>query len=233
MEAPASNDVEPHISLSHPSTIVIVGPSGCGKTTLVANILSDIYSIEPPPERIIYFYSIFQPYFRTIFEQTKASRNVDIIFTEGIDESIMQIANAKNIPSLVIFDDLFREANNSEFVSKLFCVGSHHLNMSIILIQQNLFPRGKFSVDILRNTHYLILFGQPADKTSLHILASRLEPNNQKFLLQLFDEVLDKKFGYLIIDFRSPVKQLKYRTGIGKDLGFCYSIKDKQKNKTK
>jgi len=51
-------------------------------------------------------------------------------------------------PKLVIIDDLMRESSSSEVIVDLFTKGSHHKNLSIILISQNLFHQGRGQRDI-------------------------------------------------------------------------------------
>jgi hypothetical protein len=38
-----------------------------------------------------------------------------------------------------------------------------HRNASVILLLQNMFPKGKFNTDISRNAQYLALFRSPSD----------------------------------------------------------------------
>ena len=52
----------------HPSTILLSGPSKSGKTTLLSKILfyCDKGLVQPPPDRIIYCYSVWQKAFEEI-----------------------------------------------------------------------------------------------------------------------------------------------------------------------
>ena len=83
--------------------------------------------IAPPPERIVYCYSVYQP----LFDQYP---NVE--FVEGLPDLNM-FDGVKR--TLLIIDDLMQETN--ETVSKLFTRVSHHKNVSVVypnskLIQQ-------------------------------------------------------------------------------------------------
>jgi hypothetical protein len=43
-------------------------------------------------------------------------------------------------PSLIVIDDLMRDATNSKDVCELFVEGSHHINISVACILQNGLP---------------------------------------------------------------------------------------------
>ena len=49
-------------------------------------------------------------------------------------------------PSLIVIDDLMRDATNSKDVCELFVEGSHHRNISVACILQNGFSKGKESI---------------------------------------------------------------------------------------
>ena len=100
--------------------------------------------IAPPPERIVYCYSVYQ----TIFDQYP-----DVEFVEGLPDLNM-FDGVKE--TLLIIDDLMHEMN--EVVSKLFTRLSHHKNVSVIHLTQNLFNNNKHNRTISLNCHYMILF---------------------------------------------------------------------------
>ena len=62
---------------------------------------------------------------------------------------------------LNVFDDQMIDASKDKRIVKLFTRGSHHCNLSVIYIAQNLFHRGKGSRSISLNSHYLVLFKNP------------------------------------------------------------------------
>jgi len=63
-------------------------------------------------------------------------------------------------------------------VSELFSKGSHHRDISLILITQNLFHQGPSSRDIYLNRKYIVVFKNPRDKTQIVYLAQQLYPEN-------------------------------------------------------
>jgi len=72
-----------------------------------------------------------------------------------IDEGVPgNIDNAQGRPCLVILDDLLSDVSSTE-LRKLFTKCSHHRNISVILITQNLFHQRRYIWDISLS----ILFG--------------------------------------------------------------------------
>ena len=65
--------------------------------------------------------------------------------------------------NVLIIDDLMDEAGDDKSVTDLFTKGSHHMNISIIYIVQNIFPKGRESQTISLNAHYMFLFKNPHD----------------------------------------------------------------------
>ena len=62
-----------------------------------------------------------------------------------------------------MIDDMQASALNNICIANLFSRESHHRNISVILILQNLFHQGKYCRDISLNTHYFFLFKNPRD----------------------------------------------------------------------
>jgi hypothetical protein len=65
-------------------------------------------------------------------------------FHEGVPENF---DNAQGQPTLIILNDLLTEVYSKD-VTLLFTKGSHHLNISVILITQNPFRKGRNARDI-------------------------------------------------------------------------------------
>ena len=63
-----------------------------------------------------------------------------------------------NKRNLIVFDDQMIDASKDKRIVNLFTRGSHHRNLSVIYIVQNLFHQGKGSRSISLNSHYLVLF---------------------------------------------------------------------------
>ena len=182
-------------SFIHPFTARFVGPTACGKTTLLKQIIEQRL-IEPWPSRIIYFYgSTWQS---GTFDYLQSIHNV--IFVKGFDEEMVS-ENDSGERSLVICDDLILELKDSEAAANLFMRGSHHLNMSVIFIEQSLFPKGKQSVSMKQNTHYIVIFKSPSDALGVATLARQMFPQQRgRYLIDSYHDCTREPFSYLIID---------------------------------
>ena len=66
-----------------------------------------------------------------------------------------------------MLDDQMIDASKDKSIVNLFTRGSHHRNLSVIYIVQNLFYQEKDSRSISLNSHYLILFKNPRDKLQI------------------------------------------------------------------
>lgn len=172
-----------------------VGPSACGKSTFLCKIIEQKL-IEPFPEKITYFYgSAWQT---GIFDFLQSEHHVH--FVRGFDESIVNETDPSK-PSLVICDDLVLEMKDSEAAANMFMRGSHHLNMSIILLEQNLFPKGRQSVSMKTNTQYLVIFKSPADSLAVATISKQMFPQNRgRFLIDSYTDCTKQPYTYLIVD---------------------------------
>ena len=116
------------LPLRHPFTALLAGPTGCGKTRFIFKLVDNVgRMIDPPPSRIVYCYGEYQPLFREYS---------DVIFHYGLP-NISDFDGSE--PALLIIDDLMNEVDES--VANIFTRGSHHRNVSVILLVQIYFTK--------------------------------------------------------------------------------------------
>lgn len=181
----------------HPFTAIVAGPTGCGKTVFTFKFISESQDlITPPPEKIIYCYGEYQEIF---------SNYPHVTFIEGLPD-ISQFDGKQR--TLVILDDLMTETNDS--VSNIFTKVSHHRNVSVVYLSQNLFYKSKQNRTMSLNAHYMVLFKNPRDAVQVATLARQMYPGRSKFLAEAFKDATDKAYGYLLIDLK-PDTEEKYR----------------------
>ena len=139
-----------------PSSMMIVGPSGCGKTVFTTKLLLDHPDLfETPPKKIYYCYGSWQ-------DGYKRMKQHGIRFHEGIpDSELLPVWFPKG--GLLVLDDLMEEGGNDKRVLDLFTKHSHHQNVTVIYLCQDMFPPGKFAKSISRNAHYIVGFKNPRD----------------------------------------------------------------------
>ncbi|CAF1128082.1 unnamed protein product [Brachionus calyciflorus] len=151
----------------HPFTCLIAGPTQSGKTYFVRNILKSLHlMIDKKINRIIYCYSAYQPFFESL-------KTFNIEFVEGIPN--LDDINASD-SNLIILDDLLKECQDNSIIQNLFTVDSHHKNLSVFLLSQNLFPQGKCSRPISLNCHYIVVFNNPTNRSQIYSLARQMFP---------------------------------------------------------
>lgn len=202
----------------HPFTCTISGPSGCGKTQLLMSILDQRDElISLPPERIIYCYATWQEKF--------SEYESFIEFKKGIYEDMENLN--KDTRNLIIFDDLMTECQNDLSIQNLFTRGSHHLNISVFMLTQNIFNKGKFSRTINLNSHYTILFNNPRDKTQIRYLAREMYPDCSKFLVESYNDATKRAHGYLFLDNKQSTEDVfRVQTNIVDEFRIVYVLKN-------
>ena len=193
------------MNLKHPFTCIVSGPSGCGKSSLVKEIVrTDV--IEPTPTRIVWLYAEDQPLYQSGLGK--------VSFHHGLPEDLDTMFNPST-RNLLVIDDLMTEAHSDQRMTKLFSVGSHHRNLSIIFIIHNLFHYGKEMRTLSLNSHYLILFKNPRDHLQITTLARQMYPGRSQFLVEAFEDATKTPHGYLLIDLKPETNDdLRIRTDI-------------------
>lgn len=184
----------------HPTSLIIAGPSRCGKTCFLLKALQNSL-IRPIPTRIICFFKEWQVAYE---ELKKFSPKIE--FYEGIDTSLLESISPKE-NNLVIIDDLMSTAAESQGVSKIFTQESHHRNVTVVLLIQNLFYRGKEMRNISLNAHYFVLYKNPRDKSQIRYLSQQIYPENQKFLTNVFNHATEQPHSYLVIDLHPDTEE--------------------------
>lgn len=211
------------MKLQHPFTCIVSGPSGCGKSSLVKSILQhDV--IAPRPDNIVWLYAEDQPLYQSM-------KNVE--FIQGIPEDI-ETRFQRRHNNVLILDDLMTQCHSDQRLTRLFSVGSHHKNLSIIFIIHNLFHYGKEMRTVSLNSHYIILFKNPRDRLQISTLARQMYPGQSQFLVEAFEDATKEAYGYLIIDLKPATSdKLRIRTGVlPSDRQLVYVHKDEAEQTT-
>ena len=157
----------------------------------------------PPPDKIVYCYGEYQNLF---------SQYPNIEFNQGLPD-VSQFDGRQRV--LMVLDDLMAESGDD--VERIFTKFSHHRNISIMYLSQNLFYKSKQNRTMSLNAHYLVIFKNPRDQNQLAILARQMYPGNAKFLIEAFGDATSKPYGYLLIDLKPDTEErLRIRTNIFK-----------------
>ena len=100
-----------------------------------------------PNQPLAKLYGQWQPLYNTI---------KGFLFIERLPRIKDEEMTDPSEPRLVILDDLMAETNSA--VTQMFTKKSHHANISVISIVQNIFSKNKEHRTISLNSHYLVLF---------------------------------------------------------------------------
>src|SRR5258708_318336 len=169
-----------HIQFKHPFTCMVSGPTSSGKTVLVRRILSQSkYLVAGNINNVMWAYGQWQKLYNTKID------NVKCIYNEGLpnEDDLLQ-----NKIDLIVIDDLMNELGSNKKLTSLFTKGSHHNNISVIFITQNLFHQGNQIRTISLNCHYIILMKNPRDKRQIQYLGNQVFSNNTKFFIEAFND---------------------------------------------
>ena len=200
--------LETSFKINHPTTCLIAGPTGCGKTKFVARIIETLSShtaamIEPRPTRIVWVYSEWQSIYEHL-SGLKKQLGVQIEFVKCTSTNLSETYESftPSDTNLIILDDLMTCTNPSQKkqILQLFTQGSHHRNLTIFYIVQNLFDQGSSGRAISLNSQYIIVFKNPRDSAQIGFLAQQAFPKNPKFLDEAYQDATRNPHTYLVLN---------------------------------
>ena len=192
----------------HPSTMMVAGPTGSGKTQFVSKLLME-KMFSPEPERIIWVYAQWQPAYDLLQSQIPM-----IEFINGLPPNFLGTLSPL-VRNLVVLDDQMAEVGGSKDLAQLFTQGSHHRNLTILYLVQNLFDQAKSMRTVSLNSQYLVLFKSPRDATQISTLGRQMFPHKSAFLPMAFEDATTLPHSYLLLDLRPETdKRFQVRTRI-------------------
>jgi hypothetical protein len=193
----------------HPFTCTIAGPTGCGKTVFVTKFLTQIdIMLDKHIDEIIWCYGVSQNFHKDLPKRLK----IPIRFCEGIPP-LDEISSLNSGPKVVIIDDLMREVDGNTV--DIFTKGSHHRNLSVFNLIQNVHHQGKGHRDMSLNSHYIVYFNNPRDRAQVAHFARQIDPGNPKFIVEAYRDATLRPYGYLLFDLKqSTPEEMRLRTDI-------------------
>ncbi|CAC5422488.1 unnamed protein product [Mytilus coruscus] len=200
------------IKFESPTSFFIFVPSNSGKSFFTKQLLMmapEMFKI--PPSKIYFSFSVWQDlYYKMVNEIPQ------IQFHKGLPS--MELLNnwgEQDGHKIIVFDDLIMDAADSAEMSHIMCVGSHHYNMTVIQILQNVFQKGKSMRTASLNYHYFILFRSFRDVLQIQTLGKQMFPGQTKFFMEAYHKSTKQRFGYLLLDLHPHTdKTYQLRTHI-------------------
>ena len=169
--------------------------------------------INTSPIAILYCYGVYNPKIPQV-QKLGARLNAGLPSDDLLDSMPK--------PLLLVFDDLMMVLNNKrEYLANLVTRKSHHSNISMIFIVQNLFERN-FKI-VRDNSQYLILLNSPSAALQIRTLGTQLFPgqNGLAYFLSAYKQSVERKYGYLFIDLHPASNSaLRLRTNLFKETDF-------------
>ena len=184
----------------------VLGPSGSGKSSLLLRIIKYRNELFTPrvPDVVIWCHSGLEQ--KTLFQHLKEICP-HIKFVVGLEE-LKKINFNPKLFHLLVLDDLYVECANSDFVNELFYRGNHHLGIFTFLVMHNTFTRGKWSLDIARNSRYAVLFNNKRDRRGQEAFARNvagIKPADFHEIMRLVTK--RNPYGYLVFDLHPATGQ--------------------------
>lgn len=179
------------------TTMLIAGPTSCGKSTWVKRLLLNReHMFFTTPRNVLFCYGSWQEGFNEL-------KHMDgITLHDGIPtQTVIDRLTADGKHSLLVMDDLIRDCCLSPFAMTLFTEQSHHSNMTVILISQNIFPPYKYARSVSLNCHYFIIFANRRDKVQVQVFGRQILPGQTAFFMDVYNDIM---FGNRCVSGRSP-----------------------------
>jgi hypothetical protein len=148
---------------------------------------------DKPMSEIIWCYTIAQNWMTALIPRVK--------FHQGLIP-LDQVRNG----ALLVIDDLMESLGKAD--TKIATQISHHREISVIYITQNLFYKGAAHRDLSLNANYITLFKNPRDKQQASILARQIYPRKTDFFMKAFEDATSPPHGYLVISLRQSTPEV-------------------------
>jgi len=206
--------------LKFPFNGLVVGSSQSGKSTWVKRFLSHLNEMISGAEisEVVYCYGVAQK----SHNELQKLVSVPVRLIEGLPD-IDEISSLNSPPKLVILDDLINQLDKS--TSDLFLRGSHHRLLSVLLLSQTLFGSNKVFRELSLNSHYIVIFSSPRERSQIMTFARQVDPFRVKFIMDAYRDCTSAPYGYMLFDLKQNTdEQLRYCTNIFPDEQTIYYV---------
>ncbi len=194
----------PDTKFCFPFRMILAGSSGSGKTHFAGNLLSDDTLFEEKISSIVYYYPCYLEKAPVKWHKTF---NVPVSYQVGLPTKDDLVKLPKR--TCVVLDDSYDEAINSKCIDHLFRVISGKRKISVIIMTQNNFSKGRYGRDIRNSCNFAVLFRNCCD-TSINENIARMAGLDKAYkAASLANEGV--KYPYLFIDQSQQGQLSNYR----------------------
>ncbi len=180
-----------------PTTIGVFGCTQSGKSTFIQKLLTQSTDMfNTPPKWILYCYGVHDDRYD---EMQKAIPILTLCMGLPDRETIEQLTENRH-HGVVVLDDLMASAMEDKNAQNMFIMGSHHRNMTIIYVGQNIFYQGRCARTISLNLHYMVLFRNLRDKSQIRTFAQQAFPGQVSDFMSVYKDIHSRPFSYLVVD---------------------------------
>lgn len=157
------------------ATAIVAEMTSCGKSSLIFRLLKNREMMFDTS-----FYELINaiPSNQEIYVPDFIKHDKRIRFHKGIPD-VVDLTDGQ--PRLLILDDLADNVDAN--VQGVFTKYSHHLNISVIQLAQNVFTSNKIFRTISLNSQYMIIFMNPRGVDQVGCLGRQLMPHDTKFFM--------------------------------------------------
>ncbi len=146
--------------------------------------------------KIVFFYKQWQRLYDKMLESFYISFVNEIPTTERIKHLSQPYSNRGG--SVLVIDDFMQELTKD--VSILFSTLSHHLNITVFLLTQNLFSKNPVFRDISLNATYNFIFKNPRDSSQISHFGRQYAPGKSSFITSVYDKATHLPHSYILFD---------------------------------
>ena len=194
----------PETKFCFPFRMILAGSSGSGKTHFAGRLLADKELFEDQISSIVYYYPCYLEKAPVRWHKTM---DVPVSYQVGLPTKDDLIKLPKR--TCVVLDDSYDEAINSKSIDHLFRVISGKRKISVIIMTQNNFSKGRYGRDIRNSCNFAVLFRNCCD-TSINENIARMAGLSKAYNAAAVANE-NVKYPYMFIDQSQQGQLSNYR----------------------
>ena len=202
-----------------PFRMILAGSSGAGKTYFAGKLLGRYDIFEDKISAVHYYFPCYLPEAPVNWHKTLT---IPVSYHVGLPSKsdLMQLEEK----CCVVIDDSFDDALKSSAIDHLFRVISGKRQISVMIMSQNNFSKGKYGREIRNSCNFSVLFRNCCD-VSINENIARMAGMKKAYDSAVLD-VQGQKYPYMLLDQSQKGQLSPYRlyTNIFDRFPVCYSV---------